>query len=109
MDRSIQDRRRNIIPRWRDFKTTLALGELKSSEAIVDEGFITDEGAVSADLDEQIADWTKNKSLAFATDLVGAGLVLGNSDRIQDAVDFILSPESESTELQLSVARSAEG
>jgi Tfp pilus assembly protein PilF len=105
MDRSLEDRRRNIIPRWRDFKTTLALGELKS----VDDGASSHDLIASADLSDQIADWNANKSLAFATDLVGAGLVLGEKDGIRDAVDFILSDESGSTDLQRRVARSAQG
>src|SRR5882762_4174158 len=103
MDTSIEARRRNIIPRWRDFKTTLALGELRSAEALSD-----DQVGIEGSLDEQLVDWQNNPSLSFATDLVGAGLVLGQDDHIQDAVDFILSPESESTELQRRVARRAQ-
>ncbi len=103
MDSSIEENRRNIIPRWRDFQTTLALGELRSSDPLPGE-----QVEVEGSLDEQIADWQNNHSLSFATDLVGAGLVLGQSDHIQDAVDFILSPDSESTELQRRVARRAQ-
>ena len=102
MDRNLEDRRRNIIPRWRDFKTTVAIGKLRSSEPIQE---VINEALPPPSLDAQIADWQQHRSLSFATDLVGASLVVGEYDGIQDAVEFILAPDSRSTELQRRVAR----
>lgn len=71
MNVDIEEEKRNVIPRWRDFKTTLALGELHSP-ALANVKDLSEEG----DISEQIAEWQNNKSLSFATDLVGAGFVL---------------------------------
>jgi tetratricopeptide (TPR) repeat protein len=97
---TIAEQRRNIIPRWRDFKTTLRLGELRSTERLSDD-------EIDESVEEQLLAWEANKSLSFATDLVGAGLILGQSERIQEAIDFILSPQSESTDLQRRIAKRA--
>lgn len=99
MDLEIKDEKRKVIPRWRDFKTTLVLGELNSAipgkpENTPPENLI----------DEQIFDWENNRTLSFATDLVGSGFVLGMGDKVQDAAEFILSDES-SNELQKRIAR----
>jgi hypothetical protein len=97
-----KEKKRTIIPRWRDFETTLELGELRNCRA-VKRAEINQE----VSLDEQITDWQNNKSLSFATDLVGAGFVLGQTEGIEDALDFILSDESRATELQKKIARQA--
>src|SRR5689334_18808108 len=99
---TIAQQRRNIIPRWRDFKTTLRLGELRSTDPVTNN---TQE--VSDSLTEQLLAWEANKSLSFATDLVGAGLVLGHTEEIDEAINFILSPQSKSTELQRRIANRA--
>lgn len=101
MDADIEEKNRKVIPRWRDFKTTLALGELHS--AIASERAITGNESLA----EQLEDWHENRSLAFATDLVGSGFVLGKNDEIDEAANFILSSESHSTELQKRIARQA--
>lgn len=97
MDTNIE-KKRNIIPRWRDYKTTLALGELRSSP----QPNIT--SATEGSLHDQLVDWQNNRSLAFATDLVSAGLVLGRREEVNEAADFILSAESQSTSLQKRIA-----
>lgn len=102
MDLDIEEKRRNVIPRWRDFKTTLALGELRSSLRPDSR-----DAAVEGNLNEQIIDWQNNKSLAFATDLVGSGLVLGIRDEVEEAADFILAEESQATNLQKRIANQA--
>jgi tetratricopeptide (TPR) repeat protein len=102
MDIDIEEKRRNIIPRWRDFKTTIALGELHSSISSTTENQIDD-----SFLDEQIIAWQHSKSLAFATDLVGSAFVLGKTEGIDEAANFILSEKSYSTDLQKRIARQA--
>lgn len=103
MDTDIEEKQRNIIPRWRDFKTTLALGELSSSLRCDSK-----DAAIEGSLYEQVVDWQHNKSLAFATDLVGSGLVLGRREGVEEAADFILSEGSQATNLQRRIARWAQ-
>lgn len=101
MELEIKDQDRKVIPRWRDFKTTLVLGELNSGMP----------GKVTAPpenaIDEQIFDWENNRSLSFASDLVNTGFALGMGEKVQEAADFILSEDSRATELQKRIARQA--
>jgi tetratricopeptide (TPR) repeat protein len=103
MDIDVEEKRRNVIPRWRDFKTTLALGELES----VGKQITTVPPKEEGHIDDQIEDWRRNQSLAFATDLVGAAFVLGITDDIEEAAQFIISAESQSNDLQKRIARQA--
>lgn len=91
---------RNVIPRLRDFKTTLLLGELKSVASRTATLVEIPESA----LDDLISDWNEHRSLAFAADLVGSGFSLGRSEEIREAANFILEGDS-STELQKRIAR----
>lgn len=100
MDLEIKDEKRKVIPRWRDFMTTLVLGELSSATPGKSENTPPENS-----IDEQIFDWKNNRTLSFATDLVGSGFVVGMSGKVQDAAEFILSDESSSTELQKRIAR----
>lgn len=93
---------RNVIPRWRDFRTTLALGELESPDL---EGHT--QGLNHGSLEEQLHDWSNNQSLSFATDLVGSGISLGQTESVVEAADFILSEDSEASDLQKRIARLA--
>lgn len=106
MDQDIEVKNRNVIPRLRDFKTTLALGELRTPAR---PGATND--VIAGGLDEQVLAWRQNRSLSFAADLVGSSLVLGGDDAVQEAVEeaarFILSEQSNATELQKRIARQA--
>jgi tetratricopeptide (TPR) repeat protein len=100
MDLEITDKNRKVIPRLRDFKTTLILGELHSAIPGTVQN-IPPEAAI----DDEIEDWKNNRSLSFATDVVGSGFVLDMTDKIQDAADFILSDKVQATDLQKRIAR----
>lgn len=103
MDKNFEEKKRKIIPRWRDFQTTLSLGELESTGKP-----IPVKVSVPIDaLNEQMVDWQKHKSLAFASDLVGSAFVLGISDSIEEAAAFILSKDSAANDLQRRVASQA--
>jgi tetratricopeptide (TPR) repeat protein len=100
MDLENADKNRKVIPRLRDFKTTLILGELHSASS----------GAVNdvfpeVSIDDELEDWENNRTLSFATDVVGTGFVLGLTDKVQEAADFILSEEVQATDLQKRIAR----
>jgi Tfp pilus assembly protein PilF len=102
MDSNLNVKDRNIIPRWRDFKTTITLGELGPSTLHDSElplpRFL---------IEDQLKDWQANRSLTYATDLVGAALVTGHTAQIRDAVDFILHPDSGASAIQRRIANRA--
>lgn len=100
-----QEKARSILPRWRNFRTTLALGELIPAGSPP----ITEDRRSIIHLRPNLLDWELNRSLPFATDLIGAALELGISEGIEDAVAFILDASSKSTELQKRIARFASG
>lgn len=98
MDSNEQNKTRNIIPRWRDFQTTLALGELEPA------GQRVPKPQHIGNIEKQLADWKENKTLSFATDLIGAAISLGITTDIDEAAHFILSGKSRATELQRRLA-----
>lgn len=85
----LEDKDRKVIPQWRDFTTAAALGELDSLQSIsqtpVSQGDF---------FREKLEDWKTNKTVAFATDLVGAAYVLHRGDEAAEAISFVLSPDS---------------
>ena len=93
------DKDRKVIPRLRDFKTTLILGELHSVTPSSIKNIPPE-----ASIDDELEDWENNRTISFATDLVGSGFVLGLTDKVQEAADFILSDEAQTTELQKRIA-----
>lgn len=75
---------RKVIPRWRSFRTTAALSELNSSESkpkpdSPERDFLADKAR----------DWEEHKTLWHASDLVGAGIVLGRQAEVEEAARFI--------------------
>lgn len=81
-----RERDRNIIPRWRDFRTTIAIGELTPagappSEALPGGDFLA----------EKITAWRDNRTASFASELVGAAFFLGRQAEAEEAAKFLLS------------------
>lgn len=83
---------RKILPRWRDFLTTAALGELGSQQK-PSSGSLASKEALS----EQLHAWTTAGGLGPALDLVGAALVLGlpQHSEVLRAAQFIEHHSSE--------------
>ena len=102
MDLENAEKNRKVIPRLRDFKTTLILGELHSPVR----GGVINNIFLNASVEDELEAWENNRTLSFATDLVGSGFVLGLTDAVQEAADFILSDES-ATDLQKKIAKQA--
>ena len=77
---------RHIVPRWRDFRTTLALGELRN---------LTEPHSLSETnkdtLDRLIADWRNNPTVWHAGDLLSSAFVLGRTHDLQDVTDFVIN------------------
>ncbi len=77
---------RNIVPRWRDFKTTRALGELQDSSSRKSEALGT-----PAELEELVREWELNRTLSFATDLISGAYVLGQYHIAKEAAEYVLN------------------
>lgn len=92
----LDDRTRNIIPRWRDYRTTLSLGELGPVGTPVGED---EEGNKESKdyLENKLIDWRAHRSASFAADLVSSALVLGRHEEASDAAKFLLSKNSGAT------------
>ena len=81
---------RRVIPRWRPFRLTAALGELDSSGEAVPQ--VEHPGGESgAEFRALVEAWEKHRSLSFAADLVGAATVRGNPEPAIEAAQFIVS------------------
>ncbi len=81
------DKERQVIPRWRDFRTTVSVGELRS----------TGDWHSSLDypdwdfLGSKVRDWSSNKTLPHATDVVSAAFVVGKPEVAREAAGFLLA------------------
>lgn len=87
----LEDRDRNVIPRWRDFRTTVLLRELSGVEHR-DFEF----PGTAQSLRSKRSAWLANQSPAFATDLLGAAMVLGKGAEAEDAAEFLRAAEGAS-------------
>lgn len=88
------DSRRRVIPRWRDFRTTLDTGELRSissgktSRALnIDESFIN----------EKIQAWQNDKNIRSASDLLGAAFVAGKEGLAHEVAEYIAGLKGKAT------------
>jgi tetratricopeptide (TPR) repeat protein len=80
----VKKEKRIVIPRWRSFKETLALGELASPPKIVAE--------VPKDhLAQRQWEWSNNRTVWHAADLVGAAFIFRRSEVALDAAKFLVS------------------
>lgn len=85
------DKNRSIVPRWRNFNTTVALGELRPLES-PPSTFPKGAEAVAA-LVDTVGAWNEHHSFSFATDLISRALVLNCKAVAREAAEFILSRE----------------
>lgn len=90
----LEDKDRNVIPRWREYRTTAALGELDPLDSARDLGQGGEEY-----LRSKVRSWELNRSLSYAADLMGAALVLGRPVEARDAASYLLSPASGASKL----------
>lgn len=82
---------RNVVPNWRDYKTTAALGELNGNNATV----------LSLPvycIDDYIKGWEENKTIPFAGDLISAAIIGGQTNNlsVQSAAKYIVERQDES-------------
>lgn len=81
----LEERNRRILPRWRDFETTLRLGELSN---------LKPRAPVSTEDSEIVSrralEWQHNATIWHAADLLNSAFVIGNDDRSREVAEFIL-------------------
>ena len=98
---SVSETPRNIIPRWRDSAIAATTGELGSISHPTNERTTpTDE------LTRRVAEWRRHRSVAFASDLISAGVVLGaeNDPAVREAVAYVRSLGSDAPPSALNLA-----
>lgn len=96
---NIENTRRRIVPRWREFQLALQSGELDPTEtrlvsALPPDSFIL----------KKKEEWTNNRTLLFATDFLGVAYVMGHPELAIDAAKFVLEPDSGSSTAAKSIA-----
>ena len=88
------DANRNIIPRWRPYELARQIERLDSAAP----RRLQERRVRHADfLQTKIVDWESNRTVGHASDLVGAGLVLGRKDEVVEAAKFLLKRTVNST------------
>jgi len=97
----LEDKDRNVIPRLRSFRTTLALGELNSAIAVED-CFSSQEEKHS--LLSKIVAWKKSRTISFAADLVSAAFVFQEPEEAREAAESILAKGSEAPKASRTIA-----
>lgn len=80
-----EDLNRRVLPRWRDHRTTLVLGELFDSK---DREPVADHDREA--LVRRASEWRADPTLWNAADLVSSAFVVGVSKDFKEAADFIL-------------------
>jgi len=99
-----EDKKRLIIPRWREFHTTLNLNELTSLSQQVNPQL-----SAETVFSERLRDWQNFHSFSFAADLVSCSIVLSREPEAQDAAKFILLEQHPHFEPARALARHALG
>ena len=86
--------KRRLIPRWRHSRTTAASGELDAREERSGRIRPADLEAIS----KTRAEWERNKTVPYASDLVGGALVERVPTEAHDAAAFLASETSAASE-----------
>ncbi len=97
MSSPLSDVQREILPRWRSVSETIAARESMPART----GNIT----LPADfLAEKIVAWQKERSLPFATELIGAAFVLQRNQEAAEAAEFVLAHRNDATPAAVTLA-----
>jgi tetratricopeptide (TPR) repeat protein len=93
MSLAVEKKDRRVVPRWRDFRTTVETGELDGGEQQAVSTVIKDGGYFQ----DKLLAWRDAPSIENAADLVASALVLGRHTEAADAAQFLLRPDSTAT------------
>ena len=97
---SLDYSKRRLIPRWRDSRTTAASGEL---DAPKERSGHTNTPNLES-IGKTRAEWERNKTVPYASDLVGGALVERVPAEAREAAVFLTSEESTASEAASLVA-----
>lgn len=95
---------RHIIPRWRDSKTTVSRGEAalnNDSQRRAE----TQHFDLPLELQKRRAEWERERSLGYATDLISAAFVLDHFDVAAEAARYLLQIDTGASPLAQSLAK----
>jgi tetratricopeptide (TPR) repeat protein len=98
MSSPLSDTQREILPRWRSVPETIAAGEIapaRTGNIILPADFLA----------EKITAWQLEQSLPFATELIGAALVLHRHAEAADAAQFVLAHQNDATPAAITLAQ----
>ena len=95
-----EKKERRLIPNWRDFSTTISLGELDASS-------ITPIIKPNLSIDDYVEDFRENETIPFAADLLSAAIVNGFTDSIEvkNAAKFIFDRQNQATQSQVDISQ----
>lgn len=85
MAANFKKEKRNVIPRWRSFRDTLALGELESPSSR------PKRNPSDQYLRERLRDWSTNRTVWHAADAVTAAVAINRPDLAREPAEFLLS------------------
>lgn len=77
---------RQVIPRWRNFATTIKIGELDSVAQTIRAPIEIQEGLWTNKLQE----WRDNPASIFASDVLGCAIALGRSSEALEAAEYLI-------------------
>lgn len=90
---------RLVIPRWRDFKETSRAGEL------VKERIETSPAIVPLSIQKQLNNWSKDKSVINAIELVNSAYVINAKESAIEAANFIIKNCRDHNNLTLKISK----
>lgn len=96
---SREDRR--VVPNWRSFEKTAALGELDSFQ------LVRHLNRTSTSIEGYIADWKMNGGVIFASDLLSAATVNNkqNNSIVKEAAEYVLKNRKRASYSQVALAQ----
>lgn len=80
---------RRLFPRWRSATSALALGELLPL------GTEAPRGLDPVLVDEKVATWRESPTIGFASDAIGAGVLVGRLGPVREAAEWVLERRQE--------------
>jgi len=86
MGAGFEDKQRQVIPRWRTFRETVAFGETARSEV----GQPMPVSELHELLEAKLAAWSKSRDVVHAADLIATAVVSGELPAASEALEFVL-------------------
>lgn len=96
----IEDKDRKVIPRWRDSRTSAALGEMDSL-SVRDDKPESPEALVA----QKVREWKTHRSVSFASDVVATALSVGLEDADADEAAGFVADHPEAPPIAKAVAK----